>query len=313
MELRQNCRIPFRALAKKLGVTFKTIRNRVNKLIMRGVIHKFVVWPSGAMMDMELLFAILSTDGSVYEGELLDRVGSHPMVINGSVLFNGDIKVTGYYAGSKGLADLGKFLRSQPSVTDVEIHTILTEPGRKCELTQADVKVLRCLQQDARMSVVKITEHTQLTPKRVRKSINKILPEGGSLLAFQIQKGSVGSYKTAKPCFRFTLLWRLNLSDHTMCVIHVKHDDEKTSYFEITEKLKQNFTTEYFYSYASASEPISFNVFLFEHPRMAEPILTKIRKLPHITQVKPRFNFEKRFYRNYSDIWMENLFRQAKV
>ncbi|MFX1475416.1 MAG: Lrp/AsnC family transcriptional regulator [Promethearchaeota archaeon] len=41
MELRQNCRVSYRAIARKLGVTFKTVRKRVDNLIETGVIRRF--------------------------------------------------------------------------------------------------------------------------------------------------------------------------------------------------------------------------------------------------------------------------------
>jgi DNA-binding Lrp family transcriptional regulator len=313
MELRQNCRVSYRAIARKLGVTFKTVRKRVDNLIETGVIRRFWVAPSLAMMDAEVLYAFLSTDGSIRPGELLNRVGEHIMVVNGSVQFNGDIRCGAYYVGSNGLAELGKFLRSQPSVTRVELHTLLTARGVKCELTQSDIKVLQCLYHDGRMSIVDIARHTKLTPKRVRKILDKLVPEGGGRFATQIHGQAVGDSYTAKHCFSAGISWRLNLADMTMCIIRVEHDDEKASYFEIAETMKRDFEQEYFYSYASASAPVSFHLFLFDHPRLAEPILSKIRKFPHLTHVKPLFSFEKRSYRHYGHEWMENLFREAKL
>ncbi len=62
LELSTNCRTPYQGLAKKLDLTVNAVKKRIDKLLSRGIIAKFVLYPSLAMLDAEMMLAILKLD-----------------------------------------------------------------------------------------------------------------------------------------------------------------------------------------------------------------------------------------------------------
>ncbi|MHA2066081.1 MAG: Lrp/AsnC family transcriptional regulator [Candidatus Thorarchaeota archaeon] len=59
LNMSKNCRITFRTLAEKNGVSSNAIRKRVEKLLDTGVIQRFLVQLSRAMANSDVLFALV--------------------------------------------------------------------------------------------------------------------------------------------------------------------------------------------------------------------------------------------------------------
>ncbi len=311
LALNSNCRTSYQSLAKKLDLTVNAIKKRINKLLELGVIQRFYVYLSLAMLDAEMAVAILSTDGSVTGEAFLDKIGANPMVHSVSYLSDGSLLVFAEYVGAKGQSELLRFLRQLKGVTDVELHTIIVERGRKYEFTKSDVKVLQCLVEDARMPIAEIARQTRLTPKRIRKTLKTFLGEGGSVPEYSIRKQSIGDLRTAQACVHFRLWWDLNAGGGLCFIIRIGWDEGKAEYYEIVDWVEKEFPEAFWYAYASASAPAIFSVFIIDHIRDAEPILNHLRKGPHITSVRAIYGYPAKKYPGLRQIRLEEILKEA--
>ncbi|MFX1475209.1 MAG: winged helix-turn-helix transcriptional regulator [Promethearchaeota archaeon] len=306
LELYANCRTSYQTLARRLGLTVNAIKKRLDKLIESGIIIRFCVYLSLAMLDAEMVLAILSNDGSLEGEEFLDKLGTNPMIHAASFLSDGSVLLFAEYQGASGLAELGRFLRQLEGVTDVEMHTLITEKGSKRDFSQMELKVLYCLTEDARMSIAEIARKTRLTPKRVRRIIQSFLGEGGSHPEFSIQRQSIGDFRTQQACLHFRLWWDLNAGGGLAFIVRIRWN-EGGSFGEIVEWLKKEFPLEFWYAYASASEPIVFCVFVVEHMREADPIVQKAHAAPYVESANPIFGFPAKKYPGLRDLRLQEL------
>lgn len=310
LELNRNCRISLQALARKLDLSVNGVKKRLQKLTEAGIIRGYFIYPTLAMLDAESAVAILSTTDPTPEESLLDKVGTSPMVYAASILSTGDALVFADYEGTKGLAELGAHLRQFPEVTKVELHTLITERGAKCELKTAQLKVLKCLRADARMSISQIASETQLTPRRVRKIVKEFLGDGGSDDEFFVKRQSIGDRQAAQACIYFRVAWDLNAGGATAFLVRIERNEQKALIGEVVEWLQQKFPIQFWYAYASATMPTLFNVFIVDHLRDANPIIKEISQCPLIDSVKAIFGYPTKRYTGLRELWFEKMLGQ---
>ena len=79
-ELDTNCRITYEKLGQKMNLSANTVKRRLEKLIDDGVIVRFMVLPHNALIDGDFISIIVYTDGTEVREELVQRIGSHPVV-----------------------------------------------------------------------------------------------------------------------------------------------------------------------------------------------------------------------------------------
>ncbi len=175
-DLETNCRITYEELARKHGISANAIRKRVIRLEETDVIAGYSVTLSSAMVGSEFVFGLLTTDGSQDEEEFVKKIGSHPGIIAASSYTDGIYALVGEYIDATELMEISTYLRTLDSVDKVEIHTILQgeERGGKGDLTKLHLRVLSCLVDDPRMSIIDITKNTRLTARRVRRVLQEI-------------------------------------------------------------------------------------------------------------------------------------------
>ena len=90
-----NCRISYEDLARRFNLSANAIKKRVMKLQELGVIKRFTVWLSLAMINAEMFVAIASTDSNQNDEALINAIGNSPMVHRVAPLANEDIMVFG--------------------------------------------------------------------------------------------------------------------------------------------------------------------------------------------------------------------------
>ncbi|MFW9912553.1 MAG: Lrp/AsnC family transcriptional regulator, partial [Candidatus Thorarchaeota archaeon] len=135
--LDQDCRLSYQAIADKIGLTANAAKKRVAKLVESGIIDQFLITPSFAMMKADLVLAIVQTDGTEYQEDLIEIIGSNPSVAQVSSVacgMGGLYAVFAAVSGSKALLEFGSQIRKLESVTDVDIHVLLYPKGKKVKL-----------------------------------------------------------------------------------------------------------------------------------------------------------------------------------
>ncbi|UCE09695.1 MAG: winged helix-turn-helix transcriptional regulator [Candidatus Thorarchaeota archaeon] len=260
-ELTANCRVSYETMARKLGITANAVRRRMLNLTESGVISEFVLLPSFAMVDVHFLIGLTWTDGARNDDEIVELIGSHPFITSvgfdsfGTIIFNAE------YPEDSGLEEITDFLRDEVNVTDLELHPVSRPRGVKFEPSALQLRVLRCLAEDPRMSVTTVAEKSGLTAKRVRRIIEQLQDSRG---------------------FEFTIIRNLNAGSNTNFVIRVEWDDALTGPENIVNWLETEHPKEYWYPNISHSERVMFPVFVVDHLKDIEAIFKHLMELPNI-------------------------------
>ncbi|MHA2141619.1 MAG: winged helix-turn-helix transcriptional regulator [Candidatus Thorarchaeota archaeon] len=262
LDMRKNCRITFRTLAEKNGISSNAIRKRVDKLLELGVIQRFLVQLSHATAELDVLFGLLYTDKSIDDDKFADLVFQHPSVIRVHFDSFGSCVVFAEYSGAVHLNELSSFLRGLESVTNAEFHQLPVVRGQKVALSKLQLRVLAPLLDDPRMSISDISQRTGLTARRVRRAVDDLIEGGG---------------------IEFTLSLNLSAADAVHVAFRVQWDFRTISPDETIEQLKREFPNEYWSASHSATEPLTWCNFLVDHSRDVEKIAAGIRRIPSAT------------------------------
>ena len=313
LQLVMNCRTTYQTLARKLGLTVNAIKKRIDKLIELGIITRFTVYLSLAFLGGEMSLTILSTNEGSKSQEFLNKIGANPMIFAASYLSDGRLLVWAEYVGAKGLDELGRFLRSIEGVTETDMHTLIYEKGERCDFSLSDLKVLRCLREDARMSIAEIARQSRLTPKRVRKTLQRFLGDGGSMPEFFTPSTSQRDARTLHACVNFRIAWDLNAGDGICFIVRVDWNADNKPRGEIIELFEKRFPENFWYALASASKPTLFCVFVTGHIREAEPLVHKIGLIPDVVSVEALFGYPTIHYVGTSlrDTLIDEMFTKA--
>jgi DNA-binding Lrp family transcriptional regulator len=310
LELNRNCRMSLQSLARKLDLSVNGVKKRLQRLTETGIIRGYFIYPTLAMLDAESVVAILTIADSAPEDSLLDKIGASPMVYAASILSSGHVLVFADYEGTMGLSELGAHLRQFPEVSDVELHTIITERGAKRELKTSQLKVLKCLREDPRMPISQIAEATQLTPRRVRKILKDFLGNGGADDEFFVKKQSIGDLQAAQACIYFRVIWDLNAGGATAFIVRIERKEDTGMIGDVVEWLQQHFPMQFWYTYASATKPTLFNVFIVDHMSEAKTIIKEINTCPFVESAQVIFGYPTKQYTGLRDLWFEKMLGQ---
>jgi DNA-binding Lrp family transcriptional regulator len=292
-----NCRASYRSLARKFNLSPNAIKNRVTKMIEDGVIIKFYVRLVNEITGIEALFGLIFTDGAENREEFVSRIGSNPMIHTVCTLITiegGAYFVFGGCTSPNQLAELGAMLRRFNHVQKVEIHRGYRPfRGRKIDFSKAQLKVMSCLYQDARMTIEEIAKRSGMAAKTVRRILR------------QLEQGN-GIYYSS----------RLNLSAGGLVDVWVRidWDDKLTSIDEIFHWLKSEYPDDLWMCHISASDSVMFADFILNDITKLEQISSKIREAPFVRSTTSLAAFaQSSFFEGLRDIKMTELLEGAGV
>ncbi len=270
LDLGDNCRVPFERLARKYGVSATAIKKRVANLIDAGVIEGFYIELKLAMIDADLILAIVQTDGTIMDENFTQSIADIRDVYAILPLATGDYVLLAQSVGPEGLSELGSSIRVIEGVQNVELHPVLTAKGRKIELSNLDLRVLACLVEDAKMSTPKIASRTGLTARRVRKILQ------------ELQEGEAIDFK---------IIRNLNVGANLAFLARITWNPVDTDREALDLLLKERYQVEYWFSLPSAVSPLAMSLFVVEHIRDVERILRELKKVPGVKQVMTHLFF----------------------
>jgi len=270
-ELYRNCRRSYQYLANKLGITPNAVRKRIEKLMETGVIVEWTVSLAPAMIDSHYAFIEVTTNDDVDYDKLFNQFFDRPEIYVILPLTSGDYALHALYSGSEGLHELGSFIRQLEGVKESKLHPTTTFNGNKIELSNLDLRVLKFLYGDPRMSISQIAEGTGLTARRVRKIVDRLVDSDA---------------------FIFDFTWNPNAGDSMAFIARVEYDDREGSTADIENEIRKTYNLEYFYSHVSAIESVIFSVFMIQHIFDMESIVKAIRKYPSVKAVKPMIYYK---------------------
>ncbi|MFX1473802.1 MAG: winged helix-turn-helix transcriptional regulator [Promethearchaeota archaeon] len=267
-QLDANCRITYENLSRKLGITANAVRKRITNLIDSGVIIRFMVLPSNALMNLEFVSGVLHTNGRENRQDTVEILGSNPVIHHVSPLVTtrgGAYHFFGQYSGAEMLAQLGSFLRGLPQAEEVKFNTVLYHRGEKVKLTKRQMRVLRVLMDDPRMQISEVARKAQLPVRATRKALQELEEEGG---------------------VRFTVRWDVNTIGNTSfwaCIEWAERDSDHT---QIIDWLNREFPEEYWTYFVAAAEPLVYTRFVVHDLLDVDRITNQIIDAPVVKSLQ---------------------------
>jgi DNA-binding Lrp family transcriptional regulator len=297
-ELHENCRVSYQALSDILGISANAVKKRVAKLIETGVIHNFSIMLSLEYLNSEVLYGLVYTDGYENEHEFINNLGSSPMVhVVGSIASGsgGAYNFFAQYIGSQGLSELGRFVRTLEHVSRTELFPLLIPKDHRGvqalpmrgkgvggPFSKTELKVLRWLVDDPRMSISDIASRTGLTARRVGRTIEELMDKG----------------------VMFSVRWNLSAGGYDQIMIRIFIDEKKLAVTEVAEWVRERFPNQFWLPYISADEPIVFLSFVVENMQDAQHIAQTLKNADFVksTVVSVRFTETKFPWMGYTMI-----------
>ncbi|MFW9802727.1 MAG: winged helix-turn-helix transcriptional regulator [Candidatus Thorarchaeota archaeon] len=267
-QLDANCRITYENLSRKLGITANAVRKRITNLIDSGVIIRFMVLPSNALMDLEFASGVLYTNGREDRQETVDILGSHPAIHHVSPLVTtrgGAYHFFGQYSGAEMLAQLGSFLRGLPQTEEVKFNTVLFPRGERVKLTKRQMRVLRVLMDDPRMQISEVARKSQLPVRAARRALKELEEEGG---------------------VRFTVRWDVNTRGNNSFWAVIEWDDKASEHSQIIDWLNKEFPNEYWTFFVAAAEPLVCARFVVDDLLDVDRITNQIKGAPSVKSLE---------------------------
>jgi DNA-binding Lrp family transcriptional regulator len=271
-EFWRNCRISYRELAKRVGLSTTAAMNRVAAMQEDGTLMGFGVSPSNAMIGAEHYFVVIHTDASENIEEFVGEVGALPetIVVGELASTRGRSYVaTGQYIGSTRLQEIGRILRGLHGVEEVELHPmrrIMRSDGGKMDLTRHHLLVLRSLTKDARMPVNEIAEETELTRRRVRKILHGLTETGAFIFGARVN---------------FT---KKRLTELAIRIHYGDYDSSRRTFDEWRLNTAQTGLIDVYYS---VTEPVALAWFLVKDIREVDRVSKKLAKETFVLSSNP--------------------------
>jgi DNA-binding Lrp family transcriptional regulator len=293
-ELHENCRLSYQTLADKFGLTANGVRGRILKMMETGIIDSFMVSLSIEMIDSDVMFALVYTDGTEDTEEFISRIGQNPMVVLiglGACTDGNVYTVFSQYIRAEGLNEITSFIRNSKEVTRVDVYPILYRRGGKAQLTEADLKVLKVLLDDVRMPIIEIAKKTGFTSRRVRRILDNFLETESIWTAVR---------------------WNMNASDYIQFSMKIAYDDKSIKADELATWFKDSYSNMYWDIYFAATSPVVFVEFVVDNLRDVERLQRSIKRASFIKSASPLLRFSESKFPWLSELYLKEMINKSE-
>lgn len=289
--LEVNCRVSYQELSKVLGMTANAVKKRMNRLVENGTIHSFDVYLSHTMANLQSYMAIIETEGTHHEKEMLEQIVRNPHVFSAGLVSDSTCIVFAQYDRSTKSQIFEEFLREIAGVKDLELHIERTYDGSRVEFTPLQLRVLKHLLEDARMPVRMIADRTGLTPRRIRRILKQLVECGGLM---------------------FVARYNLNVGTGITYYAQIYWNSDKADFNQIDRWLDKEFPGKYYDSHFSSSAPMMLSVFVIDNLKEAEVLSQQICLNPVIESVRTLFPFPARKNIRLQRVKLEELLNKPQ-
>lgn len=288
----QDCRTSYREIAKSLGMSATAIKSRVDDMLASGVIIDFIVEFSPAMIGAEVMAIWLQTDGTEDKEQFISEIATNRGVIQISLLYGGDYLVFAEYTSSLELAALAEAFRSNPHISSTEMHTLLSQRGKKTNLTKLQLRVLKALLKDARMLISDIASETGLTVRLVRRTLREL---------------------KQSEAIRFALRWRLNVADRLTFLLKLKWDPKQATRDEIIDMMLTRYENIFWDIFLSASEPFLIGAAIVDNLNHLDTITAEFNLHPAIVYSEAFIYRPSYRYKSIKRLYLEEAIQAAGI
>ena len=219
-KLLENSRVTYRELGEIINMSVSTVHKRVNKLVEEGIIDGFIARPS--VISLKYLWVLIfGTSSAKSMGDVSKELGQHESIKAIAIAGNKYFYISAYLRNISELQEFSSYVSKTAQMAEPTVGIInmpyITEPE---PLTQIDYKILRSLNKDSRKSITDITDDTGLSPKTVRKRLDRMIEN--NLAEFIIELRLL-----YKDCF--VNIFHLFLNEGTNMNSALNHINEKYS------------------------------------------------------------------------------------
>ena len=183
--LARDCRTSYSSIGSQIGLTSKSVKARVKKMVRSGVIEKFVVRVNPAVFGYRTAIVLIRTSNGITKDDVIQRVKEF-----------GDLAYHAHHVGSTSVAALiikkpldEKIIRSlnvrlKPAIV---VRTSVAELSvASTDLSETDLRIIKCLLlSGARIEISDIAKESGISEKTTTRRLNRI--KEMRLLDFSLQ------------------------------------------------------------------------------------------------------------------------------
>jgi len=184
-KLLENSRITYRELAEMNNMSVSAIHKRIKKLEDEEIITAYIAQPS--VIALKCLFVLIFGTSDAKSMDAVSReLGQHESIRFVGIAGGKFLYITAYLRDISELQGYGAYVSKtaqirEPTIGIINIPYITTpEP-----LSSIDFKILKTLNRDARKPITDIADDLGLSPKTVRKHLDRMIEN--RLASFSIQ------------------------------------------------------------------------------------------------------------------------------
>jgi DNA-binding Lrp family transcriptional regulator len=178
--LSKNCRESFMSIGSAVGMTSKSVKARVDTMLSTGVIEEFVVNVNPVVLGYGMFCMLIVREHTEHTDDILNRlnllgdVSSHTKFLGGISAFFLAIK-EGYEDKLKLLFDSLKAATVHVMFTSkLPLSSSTSDPHCKHELSETDLRIIKCLLSNPRMDLNDIGRSTSMSAKTVHRRLTRM-------------------------------------------------------------------------------------------------------------------------------------------
>jgi DNA-binding Lrp family transcriptional regulator len=181
--LARDCRISYSSIGSQIGLTSKSVKARVKKMVRSRVIEKFVVRVNPAAFGYRTAIVLIRTSNGITKDDVIQRVKQF-----------GDLA---YHVHHMGRTSVAALIIKKPlddniiqSLNDclkpaTVISIAVNELSVSTSLSETDLRIIKCLLLGARTEISDIAKEVRISEKTTTRRLNRM--KEGRLLDFSIQ------------------------------------------------------------------------------------------------------------------------------
>ena len=178
-----NCRVSYRKISRYVNLTPNAVKNRINKMISNGIIKNFVVRVNPAILGYDKeCFLTINNMKKIKQKDIINKLNLVGEVsVYAKQLGGVSISLISLKPGSdEKIKLLHKVL--EPAI--IEKSMIVDNKPISLKIRTIDLKIIRCLLNNPRMSTTEIAKSTSISSKSVIRWLRKM--EDNDMLNFTI-------------------------------------------------------------------------------------------------------------------------------
>jgi DNA-binding Lrp family transcriptional regulator len=187
LTLARDCRTSYNIIGSQIGLSSKSVKARVKKMVSNGVIEKFVVRVNPAAFGYRTALVLVKTSHGMTKDDVIQRVKEY-----------GDLAYHVYHMGSTSVAALiikkpldGNIIQSLNErlklATFINIAVTELSVAASDDLSETDLRIIKCLLlSGARVKISDIAKEVGISEKTTTRRLNRM--KESRLLDFSLQR-----------------------------------------------------------------------------------------------------------------------------